>query len=562
MDRTRNSLRNIVFGLTGQILNILMSFAMRTVLINTLGDMYLGVSGLFTNILMVFSLADLGVGTAIIYALYKPIAEGDTKKIQALMKMYAKAYRTIGFVIIGLGLLMTPFIESFCLVSAGQELPPEIKVIFLLYVLNTASTYFLAYKGTLITAHQKNYIVTNVVYSTSILCYGVQIALLYLTHNYVVVLSVQVGTNMLQNVITMILANRMFPYLKEKSHARLRRREKKKIYHDMGSLVFYRMGQVIINGTDSIVISAMVGVVTSGIYSNYILITTTVKNLLQQIFHAITASVGNLAAVETPERKLAVYNTVYFANFWMFGFCSACIWALVNPFVAVCWGEERTMDMGIVLLTVLNFYTMGMRNVNTTFRDTMGVFRRGRFVPLIAAGVNLGVSVALAPSYGVIGVLIGTAVSYFAVLFWLEPAILFRYGFGKPVGMYFVKYLLYLVVTAGICFVTGAVCDWLFPSVSIWTLIGRFAVCAVLPNLLIMAVFWRTAQCRQMVNMVSRVVLRKIGRGKKAPAAPHTEKVDAAPATATGTRQMHGAHARQSDSRRTRRAAPHRRTRR
>ena len=296
-------MRNIAFALGGQILNILMSFAMRTVFVNTLGEVYLGVNGLFTNILMVFSLADLGVGTAIIYAMYKPVAEHDTRKIQALMNMYGRAYRTIGLVIIGMGLAMTPFIRY--LVKTDQDIP-DLQVIFLLFVANTASTYFFAYKGTLITAHQKNYIVTNVVYSTSILCYGVQIVVMLLTHNYILTLSIQVGTNILQNIITMLIANKMYPYIKKRNSESLCRREKRGIYRNMGALVFYRTGQVIINGTDNIVISAMVGIVESGIYSNYLLLTTTIKNLLQQVFHAITASVGNLNVEESNETKYNV----------------------------------------------------------------------------------------------------------------------------------------------------------------------------------------------------------------------------------------------------------------
>ena len=165
MNRSRNSIRNIIFGMGGQVLNILMSFAYRTVFMHTLSDEYLGINGVFTNILMVFSLADLGVGTAIIYALYKPIAEDDTEKIKSLMKMYAKAYVLIGFVIIGMGLICLPFIAHLI---TTKETIPHVKLIFMIFVINTASTYFFAYKGTLITANQKHYIVSSVVYGTSV----------------------------------------------------------------------------------------------------------------------------------------------------------------------------------------------------------------------------------------------------------------------------------------------------------------------------------------------------------------------------------------------------------
>ena len=506
-------MKNIAFGLGGQMLNILMSFIMRTVFVNTLSEAYLGVNGLFTNILMVFSLADLGVGTAIIYSLYKPIAIGDKSKIQALMNMYATAYRIIGLVIIGLGLAMTPFLEVF--VKTDQEIP-DLKLIFMLFVLNTASTYFLSYKGTLITAHQKNYIVTNVVYSTSIVCYGIQILIMVLTKNYVFTLSIQVATNMLQNVITMIIANRMFPYIKKRNKMRLKQRERKKIFKNVRSLMFYRMGQVIINGTDNIVISSMVDIVAAGIYSNYLLLTTTIKNLLQQVFHAITASIGNLSAVESDEKKYHAYNVVYFGNFWMFCFASACFWALFNPFITIWIGEKMLLSDDIVMLIVLNFYLVGMRNVNITFRDTMGVFKEGRFVPLLAAAVNIVISILLAPSFGMLGVFIGTALSTITTMFWMEPMILFKHGFKRSVWPYFTKYIVYLLVTILCCVATRGLCD-LIPENNIGTFIAKLFICMVVPNVIIIAAFMRTQSFKALTSTVMGVLRRKTGK-----AAPRT----------------------------------------
>ena len=485
-----------------------MSFAMRMVFVRTLGDVYLGVNGLFTNILMVFSLADLGIGTAIIFAMYKPIAEHDIRKIQGLMNMYGKAYRIIGLVIIGLGLAMTPFLDIF--VKTEQEIP-DLQIIFFLFVLNTASTYFFAYKGTLITAHQKNYIVTNVVYASSILCYGVQILVMYLTHNYILTLSIQVGTNMLQNIITMIIANRMYPYIRKKNNVQLRPSEKRKIYNNMGSLVFYRVGQVIINGTDNIVISSMVGIVEVGIYSNYLLITTTIKNLLQQVFHAITASVGNLNVLESEEKKYQAYNAIYFGNFWMFGFASACLWVLLNPFIEICFGAERLLSTPVVMFIVINFYTTGMRNVNITFRDTMGVFRQGRFVPMMAAVVNLVVSVWLAPIWGILGVFVGTLVSTITTLFWLEPLILFRHGFHRNVGPYFARYLVYALATAAASAITGWAAS-IFTAINIWTFIGMLFMCLIIPNFLFILLFARTREFYTLYATVMRVIVRRMKR--------------------------------------------------
>lgn len=502
-------MRNIVFGMGGQILNIIMSFVMRTVFINTLDSVYLGVNGLFTNILMVFSLADLGVGTAIIFALYKPIADDDKMEIRRLMGLYSKAYTIIGFAVIALGLIMTPFLDIFVKTTTYI---PDLQLIFMLFVLNTASSYFLSYKGTLITAHQKNYIVTNVVYTSSIICYGIQIVIMLLTHNYILTLAIQVATNMLQNVITMMIANKMYPYIKGRCREKLPKAEKRAIYGNMGALVFYRVGQVVINGTDSIVISSIISVVVAGAYSNYVLITTTVKNLLQQVFKSITASVGNLAVVESEEKKYATYKYIYFGNFWMFGFASVCLYTLFTPFVTIWTGgkAELILNQSTVLLVVMAFYMTGLRNVNMTFRDTLGVFREGKYVPLIGAVVNIGVSIWLAYPMGIDGVFVGTVVSM-GVMLAMEPVILYKYGLHRNPAPYYVKYFIYLAATAAAAYVTNLVASLL--GGGILAFFGKLGICLVLPNLIFAALFFKMPECKELFGLVFGIVKRRLHRG-------------------------------------------------
>ena len=509
-ERTKNSMRNMIFGLGGQVLNIIMSFLARVVLVHVLGDLYAGIAGNFTNILMVFSLADLGVGTAIIYALYKPIATSDKEQIRKLMNLYAKAYTIIGFVIIGMGLVMMPFLPYF--MKTTEEIP-HLRLIFMLFVINTASTYFLSYKGTLITAHQKNYIVTNVTYATSIINYILQIVIILVTKNYLLSLGLQVFTNILQGVILWFKANKMYPYIRNTKDAQLSKPERKGIFKNVFSMVYYRIGQVVLNGTDSMVISSLIGVIETGIYSNYSLLLTTIKNLLQQVFHAITASVGNLNALESNEKKYSTFNIIYLGNFWMFGFSSVCFWVLMNPFIHIVFGSERIMSWDIVLLLVLNFYLLGMRNTIITFRDTMGIFRQGRFIPLSGALINVVVSILLAPKLGVMGVALGTTISIVATMLWLEPIVLFKHGFQRSPGSYFGKYFLYLAITALAAFLTQLICDLLFSgNYSIGAFVLRLVICIIVPNGIFFAVFSRTKAFRELAGMVLRVVKRKIGR--------------------------------------------------
>ena len=509
MERARNSIRNIVFGLGGQILNLVMSFIYRTVLVKTLGDAYTGINGTFTNILMIFSLADLGVGTAIIYNLYKPIAEDDHAAIRRLMNLYQRAYNIIGVVILLMGFIMMFFLEGFIKDTEHIE---HVYLIFAIYVINTASTYFLAYKGTLITANQKNYIVTNVVYSTSIVCYIVQMILMVWTKNYVLTISVQTATNILQNVITMRIANKMYPFINEDSRELPSKEQRKKIYRDMRSIVFYRIGAVITNGTDGIVISSSLGLIIAGIYDNHLLILTTIKNLLLQFFKGMTASIGNLNAVENNDTKYSVYNMVYFANFWLFGFCAICFWVLFAPFMTVWLGAERTLPALTIFILVLNFYITGMRNVNTTFRETMGVFREGKYVPITGAVLNLIISIILVNLIGLNGVFLGTTISTFGFLFWMEPYVLYKHGFKRSVLPYFTKYAFFLAVTLAAGLITSLICNLIFARATIFAIAGRLLFCLIIPNLIFYFIFRRTKEFSMLRDTVMGVIRRKTGK--------------------------------------------------
>lgn len=507
MERARNSIKNIVFGLGGQVLNLVMSFLYRTLLVKTLGDAYTGVNGTFTNILMIFSLADLGVGTAIIYNLYKPIAEDDRAAIRRLMNLYQRAYNIIGIVILLLGFVMMFFLKGF--IKESQQIN-NLYLIFAIYVLNTASTYFLAYKGTLITANQKNYIVTNVVYLTSIICYIVQMVMLLLTNNYVLTISIQTATNMLQNIITMRIANRMYPFINEDSSELPSIEERRKIYADMRSIVFYRIGAVITNGTDGLVISSALGLITAGIYDNHLLILTTIKNLLLQVFKGMTASIGNLNAVENNNKKFEVYNMIYFGNFWLFGFCAICFWVLFRPFMTFWLGAERTLPAITIFILVLNFYITGMRNVNTTFRETMGVFREGKYVPIIGAIINLIISIILVNLIGLNGVFLGTTISTFGFLFWMEPYVLFKYGFKRKIKVYFTKYAFFLGCTFVAGAITSLISSLLFSTATIFSIAGRLAICIIIPNILFYLLFKRTKEFEMLKSIVLSVIKRRV----------------------------------------------------
>ena len=370
--RSKNSMRNIAVNLAAQLLANVLRFVCQTVFIQTLGKAYLGVSGAFGNFLTLFSLAEMGFGTAIVFSMYKPLAENDGPKLGALMALYKRVYHIVGCVVAVVGLSLVPFYRVF--LKDAPEIP-ELTVIYLLYLFNSVMTYFLSYKQSIIVADQKTYICTLYQYGFCILQNAVQIAVLMRTRNFVFYLLTQIVFSFLTNFFLARKADRMYPYLKKYRREKLDMADRTSISKNIRALFLHQMGGTVVNGTDQLVISGLVGVESAGIYALYYLITSTLRGLTSQIFSSITASVGNLGVEEDRRKSHDVFLAVNFGGFWIFSFCFICLLVLFNPFIVLWTGRGDTVfTMPVVLLIALNFYATGMRQAALTFKTAFGLF--------------------------------------------------------------------------------------------------------------------------------------------------------------------------------------------
>lgn len=503
--RSTNSIRNIVVNLGGQLLNLVLGLVCRSVFIQMLGTAYLGVSGVFGNILTLFSLAEMGFGTALVFSMYKPLAENDRPKLGALMGLYRRVYHIVGCVVAAVGLALVPFYRFFL-----KDAPdvPDLTLIYLLYLFNSVVTYFLSYKQSIIVADQKNYICTLYQYGFCIAQNAVQIAMLILTRNFILYLVTQIVFSFLNNYFLGRKSDKMYPYLNTYRHEKLGRQDRQAISKNIRALFLHKLGGTVVNGTDILVISGLVNVDSAGIYSNYYLITSVLRNLTGQIFGGITASVGNLGTEKDRKRSYEVYLSVNFAGFWIFSFCFICLFVLFNPFIEL-WTRRADLvfPMPVVLLIALNFYATGMRQATVTFKDAFGLFWYDRYKAVVEAAVNLGLSILLTLRFGVIGVFAGTLVSTLAVDLWVEPLVLYRHGFRRRAYPYFLRYAGYGALTAVTAALTWAVCS-LLPGAGVPNFLGKCAVCLFLPNALYLALFWRTRDFRQMTELVRAPVRR------------------------------------------------------
>ncbi|NLJ97620.1 MAG: hypothetical protein GX321_10770, partial [Clostridiales bacterium] len=313
MNRTANSIRNTKYAIIGQTIGIFISFISRLIFVKVLGIDYLGINGLFSNILYMLTFAELGIGTALVYSLYKPLADMDIPKIKALMKLLKKAYITIGIIIFISGILLIPFLS---MIVKDPSNISNLKTIYLLFVANTSLTYFVSYKRSLIIADQKRYIATSYRYCFFTILNIFQIITLMITRSYNLFLVLQILFTYLENFFLGKKIDKIYPYLKLNDTNALDFKTKSIIKKNIKAITFHKIGEIFTSNTDNILISRYIGLNIVGIYSNYLLIINALNTVFGSLFQAVVASIGNLGANDDNKKMEFIYRVISLINFW------------------------------------------------------------------------------------------------------------------------------------------------------------------------------------------------------------------------------------------------------
>ena len=488
--RIEKSTKNIKIAWILQLVHILCQFFSRTAIIYMLSNEYVGLSGLFSNVLMILSLAELGIGEAIVFSLYSPIAKNEISKIKSIMRFYKRIYIGVGGFVLAAGLLMTPFIDFFI-----KEKPdiPNLHLIYILYVVNTAVSYFFSYKSAYVSARQNNYIVALNNGICEILMVIVQVLILVMSRNYIGFMLVGILFVLIQNISITRIADKRYPYLKEKDVIDLPRDIFAEIKKNTLAMVFHKIGTIIVFATDYLIISKFIGLVISGIYANYTMIVNAVTVFISKFFTAISASVGNLAALEDVETQEKALKRVFFINFWLYSFACCCLFNLLNPFINDIWVKKDTVfGTGVVLLIVMKTYFTGMRSSAQTFKNAKGLYWYNKYMPIYESLINL----------------LGTIVSTVTTCAWIEPYVLYKYGFHKSVMPYYQNYLkLSLVFFAilGVCYVAVS----LVPGHSFTAFLIKLVISVILPNILLYIIFRKSDEFAFLKRTIKERFLRR-----------------------------------------------------
>lgn len=506
--RTEYSARNTTVAVVSKLVAILMGFLTRVVFTRMLNESYVGINGLFTDILNVLSLSELGVGAAITFALYKPIAEKDIEKQKSLMKLYQQIYRFVAAFVGVAGLLVIPFMDV--LIKNKPDVD-NLVLIYLMYLANSVLSYLLIFKKTLIDAHQKIYIGTLCLHTSNVVQSVLQIIILITTKNFILFLVIYLLCTLGGNIAISTIANRLYPYLKDKDVEPLPKEERKEIFKNIKAMLMHKIGTVVVNNTDNLVLSSIVGITSVGLYSNYYLLIGSIRQILDQFFAGITASVGNLGVTEDKSRVKKIFETTFFIGHWVYGFCAICLYEILNIFVEISFGKNYVFPLSVVLVLCINFYVTGMRKSTLVFRDSLGLFWYDRYKSVAEAVINLVVSVILAYKFGAAGVFWGTFISTVFTSTWVEPYVLYKHHIKSSVMPYFVKYAVYSIVVGISWVLTNYLCSFVTGGL-IKTLAVRILICAVVPNVIMLLLYCRTNEFKFTVNKAKSLINKRLKR--------------------------------------------------
>ena len=504
--RIENSIRNSATGIIAQACNAVLGIVTRTFFIRYLSAEYLGVNGLFSNILTMLSLAEMGIGGAITYSMYKPIAQNDHRKIAQLMNLYRVAIAAVG-------LCIAPFLEY---IIKDQPQIDHLTLIYLLYLCNTVLSYFFAYKRSILSADQMERVIQLFTLVFQVIRYTLQVIVLILFKNFIAFLSIQIVCTFLENFSLSVYADRRYPFLKTYRNEKLNPSERKPIFDNIKALFIYKIGSTALDGTDNIIISAFDGIINVGLLSNYGLITGSLQAFLNKITGALTGSVGNFVAKEDNRRHEDLLDNIAFLHYLLYGLLFVGCMGILQPFISLWAGEQYVLSYRIVFVHCLNIYIFGMMNAVWLFRSTMGLFIYGRWRPLISAIINIVVSILLAKRIGLLGVLLGTTITRVVTNVWFDPYIVYRHGLNKSPLRYYLKWLKYLGVILADAGILYGLDLWLGFQ-GIWAILMYGIISVLLFAGSTYAIFGKTGPYHYFKNLCGSLMKKakgKMGRRK------------------------------------------------
>ena len=504
MSRTGKSARNFLFTLLSNMAAVLIGLAAQRIFIRILGLEYSGLNGLFSNVITMLSIADLGIGEAVVFHMYKPLEEDDRETVRSLMAFYRKAFRVVALVIGIVGVCLIPVLPHL---AKTETATVNIKIVYILFLLDVVFSYLLSYKRSMLYADQKNYIV-NIVHMIYLISMNTgQLLMVLFTHNYYLYLLVKLFFRVLENVVIIRIVDRSYPYLDLRGARPLEPAIMADIKRKVGALFFHKVGTFCVNGTDNILISRFLGLTVAGLYSNYFLVIDAVTKLFGPAVSALTPSVGHLLVEADSGRLFSVFRRIRFMNFWIACFAATSLLTMVQPFVSLWFGPEYLLEIPVIMLLSFQLFQTLMRGSYNAFQDAAGIFYENRFVPLAESALNLISSLLLLRVWGLAGVFAGTIISGTALWCFSYPKFVYRKLFARSYENYAAEtagyILLFVAVAAGTFALSGALSRWIGPESTLLLFMADAFLCLIFPNAVLALIFGRSELFKYFVGLVA-----------------------------------------------------------
>lgn len=509
-DRIKNVKRNVAWGVLNSAISIIVPFITRTVIIYTIGIEYTGLNSLFNSILQALSLAELGIGSALVFSMYKPMADNDVEQVCALLNFYRTCYRITGIVVLILGIIILPFID----ILVAGDIPGDvnIRILFIIYIVNNVIGYLcFAYKTSLFSARQRVDVSVRINILIQFLKMTAQIAAIIVCHNYYVFVVVLPVTTLINNMITGYIAKKKFP--EYKCEGKLNYKQLKEIGSKVGGLIFQKIGNIVFTASDTIIISAFLGLKILGIYNGYYYIIMSLQSIFVMLDKSLIPSVGNSIVKDDKKKNYADFKKFHFIYIWILSWMCACLLCLYQPFIKLWQGEESMFSINMVVLFVIYFFICFMGEMTHVYREAIGLWWEGKFIPLLASILNLILNLIMVKRFGIPGVLLSTIISSAFISVPYTAFIVFKYYFNS-VNMWFEylrKLIDYFIIASIISIITYFITSFI-QGYGILSILLIALICITIPNLLLFIIYHRNEDFINGINFLYSMLPGSIKR--------------------------------------------------
>ncbi|MBQ3907190.1 MAG: hypothetical protein II743_10530 [Lachnospiraceae bacterium] len=497
--RAKNIGKNSFLSIFSQLLIIAFGFFSQRVINVKLGTELVGLNGVISNVIAIFSVTELGLSTAVIFQLYRALAEENEERIAALMNLYRKAYSVIALTIAVIGLLFMPFVHLF--LKGNHFALSYVRLIYGLWLARTVFGYLLSYKRAMILADQRDYVVSLATMAVSIFQYGAVIVIVLATGNYALALGLGVLFEVFVNFCMLLYVDHAYPYLKKYRKAICDHRMKKDVFADVKNLFVTRVAQKFLVSTDNLIMSSFIGLYITGLYSNYCLITQSLINILQGLAFSLQPTVGNLLVVHDEEKEQTYLNSFTFITFYLAAIVFSGVTAVASYFVGDIWlGRTFLLSWDTVFLCAANMMLYLLALPMHVFVGAAGLFELEKKVAVTATAANLIVSLVLVTPLGITGVLLGTSIAYLILI--IGKAIGFcKERLNRSATPYLLTIGMYVILAAAESFVSMVVVDKWFAHRGILGFLLAGCVCVLIPAVLNFLLFFQSKTFRQLLAL-------------------------------------------------------------